>query len=145
MLRDRVSGTEVQPTAPGPAHTFRFTTPVVPTPAILILAGWLGRLVRLLVLLPVRFPVATLSGVGMLGLARIGGWLALGLVVGLLAVLFGMWAWCWPAAFRKLVVLRLLAMWRWWWVYQRLGCLESSGQVSPTTIGDVRKGKVVGS
>ena len=40
MVRDRVSATEVQPTAPGPAHTVRFTTPVVPTPAVVVLAGW---------------------------------------------------------------------------------------------------------
>ncbi|MDS1270435.1 FtsK/SpoIIIE domain-containing protein [Lipingzhangella sp. LS1_29] len=119
MVRDRASVTEVQPTTPVPAHTIRFTTPVMPTPAILILARWTGQLVRLAVLLPVRFPLATLTGLGLLALAHAGGWLALALAGTALAVVVGVGAWRWPSAFRRVVTLRVLAAWRWWWVYQR--------------------------
>ncbi|MFC3997858.1 FtsK/SpoIIIE domain-containing protein [Nocardiopsis sediminis] len=120
MLRSNGSGAEqVQPTTPVPAQSFRFSTPVVDTPGIFVLGSWLVRLVRLLVLLPFRFPVAVITAsVSVLVFNHLGWvWLAVAWTVADLGLL--VWWRRWPQTFRRYVALRVLAAWRWLSVYQR--------------------------
>ncbi|MBB4933222.1 S-DNA-T family DNA segregation ATPase FtsK/SpoIIIE [Lipingzhangella halophila] len=120
MLRDKGAGaTQVQPTAPVPAHAIRFATPVVETPGILILGRWVYRAVRALVLAPFRFPVVVSTLVGSVPTLYYLGWVGLALGVALSGAGLGAWWWRWPLSFRSLVVLRALAAWRWLWVYRR--------------------------
>ncbi|TQN32631.1 S-DNA-T family DNA segregation ATPase FtsK/SpoIIIE [Haloactinospora alba] len=120
MLRDRSAGSaQVQPTTPLPAHGVRFTTPVVETPGIVIVSRWVYRLLRLVVLTPVRFPIATaLLSTGAM-VVSVWGWIPLAAGILLAGVGLGVWWWYWPAVFHRLVVLRSLACWRWLWVYRR--------------------------
>ncbi|RNL84315.1 FtsK/SpoIIIE domain-containing protein [Halostreptopolyspora alba] len=120
MFTARNAGaTQVQPTTPVPAHAIRFTTPVMPTPAVFLLIRWVYRLVRLVVLAPLRFPVGVSTLLGSVVTLHYLGWVGLALG-GVLAVSgLGLWAWRWPRVFHCLVVLRVLATWRWVWVYRR--------------------------
>ncbi|GAA3747025.1 S-DNA-T family DNA segregation ATPase FtsK/SpoIIIE [Spinactinospora alkalitolerans] len=119
MLRSRNAGAAVQPTAPVPAQTVRFSTPVVETPGIFILARWITRLVTLLVLLPIRFPVAVGTVAVSAAVAHWFGWVALAVVWSVADVGLLVWWRRWPDLFRRCVALRALAAWRWVWVYRR--------------------------
>ncbi|MBB6174703.1 S-DNA-T family DNA segregation ATPase FtsK/SpoIIIE [Nocardiopsis mwathae] len=120
MLGGKNNGaTQVQPTAPVPAHAIRFTTPVVETPAVFILGRWLWHLLAFVACLPVRFPVAV-TGAALLA----GSWWALDwvgpAVVCTLATITGLaWRHWHPATFRRWVTLRALALVREIWVYRR--------------------------
>ncbi|QVQ50489.1 cell division protein FtsK [Spiractinospora alimapuensis] len=111
--------TQVQPTVPLPSSALRFTTPVVRTPAAFVLAGWLLRLLTFTAKLPLRFPTAVTLAATSSVVASMLGWVAATGLWVVLGTLLGVWAWRRPASFRRLVTLRLLAAWRWWWVYAR--------------------------
>ncbi|GAA3737750.1 FtsK/SpoIIIE domain-containing protein [Spinactinospora alkalitolerans] len=119
MLRSRNAGAAVQPTAPVPAQTVRFSTPVVETPGVFILARWIARLVGLLVLLPFRFPVAVGTVAVSAAVWHVFGWVALAVVWTIADIGLLVWWRRWPDAFRHCVALRALAAWRWVWVYWR--------------------------
>ncbi|MDA0564598.1 cell division protein FtsK [Streptomonospora sp. S1-112] len=120
MLGRKSNGAaQVQPTAPVPAQSFRFATPVVQTPGVFVLAGWVWRLARFLLALPFRFPVAVGTVAASAALWHYTGWvgLAVGWSIADLALL--VWWRRWPRSFRDVVALRVLAAWRWAWIYQR--------------------------
>ena len=106
-------------TTPVPAQAFRFATPVLPTPVALIVARWLARALVLVVKLPFRFPVATVAAVASLLVWHVFGWVAVAVVWSLIDVGLLVWWRRWPSSFRHWVGLRMLAAWRWWWVYAR--------------------------
>ncbi|NYI97373.1 S-DNA-T family DNA segregation ATPase FtsK/SpoIIIE [Streptomonospora nanhaiensis] len=120
MLGDNKAGaTQVRPTAPVPARTIRFTTPVVETPGIFILTGWLWRFLRALVLLPAQFPIA-LSALGAsIATYHFGGWISLAVLWSVVDLVLLVWWRRWPRSFRDVVALRALAAWRRLWVYRR--------------------------
>ncbi|MUL43286.1 cell division protein FtsK [Streptomonospora sp. PA3] len=117
--RKSAGATQVQPTAPVPAQTIRFSTPVVETPGIVVVAGFVWRLVRMLVGLPFRFPVAVATLAVSAGLVYLVGWLGLAVAWTLADVALLVWWRRWPESFKALVARRALAAWRWLWVYRR--------------------------
>ncbi|MUL43087.1 cell division protein FtsK [Streptomonospora sp. PA3] len=117
--RKSAGATQVQPTAPVPAQTIRFSTPVVETPGIVVVAGFLWRLVRLLVMLPFRFPVAVATVAASALLVYLVGWLGLAVAWTVADVALLVWWRRWPESFKALVARRVLAAWRWLWVYRR--------------------------
>ncbi|MFC7328051.1 cell division protein FtsK [Marinactinospora rubrisoli] len=121
MIRDNKPGPAQvqQPTAPVPAQTFRFSTPVVETPAIFVIGGWIARLLGFLVRLPFRFPVLVTALASSAAVAYWFGWLPLLVVLVLAGGGLAGWWWRWPASFHRFVTLRVLAGWRWVWVYHR--------------------------
>ncbi|GAA4899908.1 FtsK/SpoIIIE domain-containing protein [Streptomonospora salina] len=120
MLRSSKAGaTQVQPTAPVPAQTIRFSTPVVETPGIVVVAGWVWRLLRLLAVLPVRFPVAVATVAASALLAYLIGWFGLAAAWTVADVALLVWWRRWPESFKTRVARRVLATWRWLWVYRR--------------------------
>ncbi|MGI5119599.1 FtsK/SpoIIIE domain-containing protein [Marinactinospora thermotolerans] len=110
---------QVSVTTPVPAQSFRFATPVLPTPAALIAARWLFRLLTLVVKLPFRFPLACASLTASVLVWHVFGWVALAVVWSLVDVGLLVWWRRRPSTFRRWVGLRVLATWRWWWVYAR--------------------------
>ncbi|MDA0564827.1 cell division protein FtsK [Streptomonospora sp. S1-112] len=120
MLGRKSNGAaQVQPTAPVPAQSFRFATPVVQTPGVFILAGWMWRLVPFLLVLPFRFPVAVMSVAVSVALWHYTGWLGLAVAWSIADAVLLVWWRRWPRSFRDRVALRVLAAWRWAWTYQR--------------------------
>ncbi|GAA4942897.1 FtsK/SpoIIIE domain-containing protein [Streptomonospora halophila] len=121
MLRAMNAGAaQVQrPTAPVPAQSIRFTTPVVETPGIFILTGWLWRFLRALVLLPVQFPVSVGAVVVSVAAYGLGGWLGLAVLWSVLDLAALVWWRRWPQSFKTHVARRVLATWRRFWVYRR--------------------------
>ncbi|CAM3696599.1 FtsK/SpoIIIE domain-containing protein [Nocardiopsis rhodophaea] len=120
MLGGKHNGaTQVQPTTPVPAHTIRFTTPVVETPAAFILGRWIWRFLAFVVSLPVRFPLT----VGCMALLGASWWVLdwIGPAVACTLATIGGLAWRhWhPSTFRRWVTLRTLALVRGVWVYRR--------------------------
>ncbi|MFO7285128.1 MAG: FtsK/SpoIIIE domain-containing protein [Thermobifida fusca] len=115
----RPAAQQVSVTTPVPAQAFRFATPVLPTPVALIVARWLARALVLVVGLPFRFPVATVAAVASLLVWHVFGWVAVAVVWSLIDVGLLVWWRRWPSSFRHWVGLRMLAAWRWWWVYAR--------------------------
>ncbi|MFC4869062.1 cell division protein FtsK [Streptomonospora arabica] len=120
MLRSSKAGaTQVQPTAPVPAQTIRFTTPVVETPGIFLLTGWLWRIIRALVLLPFQFPVSVAAVAVSVGAYLGFGWLGLAVLWTVLDLGLLVWWRRWPHSFKAHVALRVLATWRRFWIYRR--------------------------
>ncbi|GAB3439303.1 FtsK/SpoIIIE domain-containing protein [Streptomonospora sediminis] len=120
MLRNSKAGaTQVQPTAPVPAQTIRFTTPVVETPGFFILTGWLWRFLRMLVLLPLQFPITMGAVVASATAYVLFGWVGLGVLWTVVDVGLLVWWRRWPETFTVHVALRVLATWRRFWVYRR--------------------------
>jgi S-DNA-T family DNA segregation ATPase FtsK/SpoIIIE len=120
MLRSNHAGAaQTPPTLPVPAQAFRFSTPVVETPGVFVLASWITRLVRVLVLAPIRFPVAVGSAAVLGAAGYLFGYT--GLAVAVIAACSVLLAWYirWPVSFHRLVALRALAAWRWVAVYRR--------------------------
>ncbi len=120
MARKSAGAAQVQQsTAPVPAQTIRFTTPVVETPGVFLLTGWLWRFLRFVCLLPVHYPVMVSSTVASAVVAYVFGWV--GLAVAWSVADAGLLVW-WrrrPASFRRCVGLRVLAAWRRIMVYRR--------------------------
>ncbi|GAA1108847.1 FtsK/SpoIIIE domain-containing protein [Nocardiopsis composta] len=120
MLGGKGNGaSQVQHTAPVPAHAVRFTTPVVETPAAFILGRWAWRLLAFLVALPVRYPLSVASVAVLVGSWWVLDWIGPG-VVSTVTVVGGLaWRHWHPASFRRWVGLRSLALVRGVWVYRR--------------------------
>jgi S-DNA-T family DNA segregation ATPase FtsK/SpoIIIE len=91
----------------------------VETPGIVVLASWIWRLVRFLVTLPFRFPVlvATVS-VSFTAWWWLD-WPGLAGLWGAAAVASLAWWRTWPDSYRYCVTLRMLAWWRYVFVYRR--------------------------
>ncbi|MBB4935598.1 S-DNA-T family DNA segregation ATPase FtsK/SpoIIIE [Lipingzhangella halophila] len=121
MLRDSKAGAaQVQrPTAPVPTQAIRFTTPVVETPGIFILTGWLWRFLRMLVLLPLQFPVSVGAVAASVAAYALTGWLGLAVLWSVVDVGLLVWWRRWPHAFKAHVARRALATWRRFWIYRR--------------------------
>ncbi|GLU50130.1 FtsK/SpoIIIE domain-containing protein [Nocardiopsis ansamitocini] len=119
MLSNKPGTHQVTLTAPVPAHAFRFSTPVVETPGILIIGRWIGRIVAFLARLPFRFPVAvgTVTVSGLVGYFL--GWGALAALWSVVDIGLLVWWRRWPSTFRTLLGLRVVAAWRWVWIYRR--------------------------
>ncbi|GAB2514104.1 FtsK/SpoIIIE domain-containing protein [Nocardiopsis aegyptia] len=115
----KIGAAQTPPTLPTPAQGVRWTTPIVETPGIVVLASWIWRLVRFLVTLPFRFPVmvaclaASFAAWWWLGWPGLAGLWTTALVVSLV------WWRTWPDSYRYCVTLRLLAWWRHVFVYRR--------------------------
>ncbi|MDA2809054.1 FtsK/SpoIIIE domain-containing protein [Nocardiopsis sp. RSe5-2] len=120
MLGGKGNGaSQVQHTAPVPAHAVRFTTPVVETPAAFIIGRWAWRLLAFLVALPVRYPLSVASVAVLVGSWALWDWVGPA-VVCTVAVVGGLvWRRYHRASFRRWVVLRLLGLVRGIWVYRR--------------------------
>ncbi|MFE6446215.1 FtsK/SpoIIIE domain-containing protein [Nocardiopsis dassonvillei] len=120
MLRQpKVGAAQTSPTLPTPAQGVRFTTPIVETPGIVVLASWIWRLVRFLVALPFRFPVMV-SGLSVSVAAWWWlGWPGLTGLWGASSVVSLVWWRAWPDSHRRWVILRVLAWWRHVTVYRR--------------------------
>ncbi|GAB3453757.1 FtsK/SpoIIIE domain-containing protein [Streptomonospora sediminis] len=120
MLHNSKAGaTQVQPTAPVPAQTIRFTTPVVETPGFFILTGWLWRFLRMLVLLPIQFPITAGAVAASATTYAAFGWVGLAVLWTVIDVGLLVWWRRWPDSFTTHVALRVLATWRRFWVYRR--------------------------
>ncbi|GAA1780766.1 FtsK/SpoIIIE domain-containing protein [Streptomonospora arabica] len=121
MLRSSKAGaSQVQrPTAPVPAQAVRFTTPVVETPGIFILTGWLWRFLRALVLLPFQFPVSVGAVAASVAVYVAFGWLGVAVLWTVADLGLLVWWRRWPESFKAHVALRALATWRRFWIYRR--------------------------
>ncbi|SKA30951.1 DNA segregation ATPase FtsK/SpoIIIE, S-DNA-T family [Marinactinospora thermotolerans DSM 45154] len=120
MLRNNHAGAaQTPPTLPMPAQAFRFSTPVVETPGIFVLASWIIRLLRVLVLAPIRFPVAVGSTAALTTTGYLFGTVGLTVTVIAATSVLLTWRTRWPLSFHRLVALRVLAAWRWITVYRR--------------------------
>ncbi|GLU47120.1 FtsK/SpoIIIE domain-containing protein [Nocardiopsis ansamitocini] len=119
MLSNRPGTHQVTLTTRVPAHAFRFSTPVVETPGILIIGRWIGRVIAFFARLPFRFPVAvgTVTVSGLVGYFL--GWGALAALWSVIDIGLLVWWRRWPSTFRTLLGLRAIAAWRWVWVYRR--------------------------
>ncbi|WP_116247959.1 FtsK/SpoIIIE domain-containing protein [Nocardiopsis sp. FIRDI 009] len=114
-----VGSTRTSPTLPSPAQGVRWTTPIVETPGIIVLASWVWRLARFLVTLPFRFPVMVGSAAVTVSSWYWFGWVGLAVLCGVATVASLVWWRAWPDSFRAWVTLRLLAWWRHVVVYRR--------------------------
>ncbi len=119
MRQPKVGATQSSPTLPTPAQGVRWTTPIVETPDIVVLGSWIYRLVRLLVLLPFRFPVMVASTTSVVACWWYLGWVGLVALAGGLSVASLIWWRAWPHSYRYCVSWRLLAWWRHLTVYRR--------------------------
>ncbi|WP_283135106.1 FtsK/SpoIIIE domain-containing protein [Rhizohabitans arisaemae] len=99
--------------------TVVFRPVVLPTPAVVTIWLTVWRVLRGLVRLLVRHPLACglTSGVGVLW--WVCGWRVTLVMVAVLGCGLGFWASWWPEKFIVVVGWRLLAWWRWMWVYRR--------------------------
>ncbi|MCY9786675.1 FtsK/SpoIIIE domain-containing protein [Nocardiopsis sp. EMB25] len=118
-MPSKVGATQTSPTLPTPAQGVRWTTPIVETPGIVVLASWIWRLLRFLVTLPFRFPVMVGSLVSSAAAWWWFGWLGLVVLSGVATVVSVVWWRVGPDSFRVCVSLRLLAWWRHVFVYRR--------------------------
>ncbi|OLT24462.1 cell division protein FtsK [Nocardiopsis sp. CNR-923] len=118
-MPSKVGSTQTSPTLPSPAQGVRWTTPIVETPGIVVLASWVGRLVRFLVTLPFRFPVMVASLAVSVASWWWFGWPGLAVLCGVASVVSLVWWRVWPDSYRQWVTLRLLAWWRHVVVYRR--------------------------
>jgi S-DNA-T family DNA segregation ATPase FtsK/SpoIIIE len=109
----------VTSSAPAPATSFRFSTPVVETPGVFVLASWITRLLRVLVLAPIRFPVMVGAVAASVLVFHFGGWVWLAVAWSAADLALLVWWRRWPVSFHRLVALRALAAWRWIAVYRR--------------------------
>ena len=108
-----------QPTGPVPAHVIRFRTPVVDTPAILLIGRWLWRALVFGVCFPFRYP-ATAAALFLLGAGWwLAGWVGPAAVCSVTTMAGLAWWWVCPTSFRRLVGLRALGLVRRVWVYRR--------------------------
>lgn len=119
MRQPKVGATQSSPTLPTPAQGVRWTTPIVETPGVVVLASWIYRLVRLVVLLPFRFPVMVASTTVVAASWWCFGWVGLAALVGVLATVSLVWWRTWPTSYRYCVSWRLLAWWRHLVMYRR--------------------------
>ncbi|MDT0331027.1 FtsK/SpoIIIE domain-containing protein [Nocardiopsis lambiniae] len=119
MRQPKIGVSQSSPTLPTPAQGVRWTTPIVETPGIVVLASWIYRLVRLVVLLPFRFPVMTGSTTAVVACWWYLSWPGLASLAGMLAVVSLIWWRTWPISYRYCVTWRLLAWWRHLAVYRR--------------------------
>ncbi|WP_017595779.1 FtsK/SpoIIIE domain-containing protein [Nocardiopsis potens] len=120
MLNGKSNGaSQVQPTAPVPAHAIRFSTPVVETPAVFIIGRWLWRLLAFFGALPVRFPLATASAAVLAASWWLLGWIGPALVCTVATIGGLAWRRFHPGSFRTWVALRALGLVRGVWVYRR--------------------------
>lgn len=119
MSQPKVGAAQSSPTLPTPAHGVRWTTPIVETPGIVVLGSWIYRLVRLVVMLPFRFPVMVASAVVCTGVWWHWSWPGLLTFAGGLSMAAFVWRRRWPESFSYCVTLRLLAWWRHLSVYYR--------------------------
>ncbi|MGW8439224.1 FtsK/SpoIIIE domain-containing protein [Nocardiopsis sp. NPDC055879] len=119
MRQPKIGASQSSPTLPTPAQGVRWTTPIVETPGIVVLASWLWRLVRLLMLLPLRFPVMVTTATTVVACWWYLGWVGLATLAGVLAVVSLIWWRTWPGSYRYCVSWRLLAWWRHLAVYRR--------------------------
>nr|WP_036554815.1 FtsK/SpoIIIE domain-containing protein [Nocardiopsis sp. CNT312] len=119
MRSAKVGAAQTPPTLPSPAQGVRWTTPIVETPGIVVLASWVWRLVRFLATLPLRFPVMVASAAASGGAWWWLDWPGLaGLWTAALVVSLVWWR-VDSVSFRRWVALRLLAWWRHVMVYRR--------------------------
>ena len=119
MRQPQIGAAQSSPTLPTPAQGVRWTTPIVETPGIVVLASWLYRLVRLVVSLPFRFPIMVTSAVTVTVCWWFFGWVGLAALVGVLATVSLVWWRLWPTSYRYCVTWRVLAWWRHLAVYRR--------------------------
>ncbi|MET9711441.1 FtsK/SpoIIIE domain-containing protein [Nocardiopsis alba] len=119
MRQPKVGATQSSPTLPTPAQGVRWTTPIVETPGIVVLASWIWRLVRLMVLLPFRFPVMVTTATTVAVCWWYLGGVGLTALAGGLSVASLVWWRTWPISYRYCVTWRLLAWWRHLMVYRR--------------------------
>nr|WP_036553541.1 FtsK/SpoIIIE domain-containing protein [Nocardiopsis sp. CNT312] len=119
MRSAKVGAAQTPPTLPSPAQGVRWTTPIVETPGIVVLASWVWRLVRFLVTLPFRFPVMVASAAASGGAWWWLDWPGPAGLWGSAAVASLVWWRVHPVSFRTWVTLRLLAWWRHVMVYRR--------------------------
>ncbi|MEU3229635.1 FtsK/SpoIIIE domain-containing protein [Nocardiopsis alba] len=115
----RIGASQPSPTLPTPAQGVRWTTPIVETPGIVVLGSWIYRFVRLLVLLPFRFPVMVSSTVTVSVCWWYSGWAGLAVLACGVSVVSLIWWRTWPDSYRYCVTWRLLAWWRYLAVYRR--------------------------
>ncbi|WP_116247512.1 FtsK/SpoIIIE domain-containing protein [Nocardiopsis sp. FIRDI 009] len=118
-MPSKVGATQTSPTLPSPAQGVRWTTPIVETPGIVVLASWVWRLVRFLVTLPFRFPVMVASLASPAAAWWWFGWLGIAVLWATASVVALVWWRAWPDSYRQWVTLRLLAWWRHVFVYRR--------------------------
>ncbi|MFI6576795.1 FtsK/SpoIIIE domain-containing protein [Nocardiopsis sp. NPDC050513] len=118
-MPSKVGSAQTFPTLPSPAQGVRWTTPIVETPGIVVLASWVWRLVRFLVTSPFRFPVMVGSLVSSAVVWWWFGWAGLAVLWSTATVAALVWWRVWPDSFRVRVTLRLLAWWRHVVVYRR--------------------------
>ncbi|WP_160050666.1 FtsK/SpoIIIE domain-containing protein [Nocardiopsis sp. FR4] len=119
MRQPKIGATQTSPTLPTPAQGVRWTTPIVETPGIVVLASWIWRLLRFLLTLPFRFPVMVACLTSSVGAWWWLDWHGLAALWGLAAVVSLVWWRTWPDSYRRCVLLRLLAWWRHVFVYRR--------------------------
>ncbi|WP_435112094.1 FtsK/SpoIIIE domain-containing protein [Nocardiopsis synnemataformans] len=119
MRQPKVGAAQTSPTLPSPAQGVRWSTPIVETPGIVVLASWVWRLLRFLVTLPFRFPVMVATLAASVGSWWWLDWSGLAGLWGTASVASLVWWRTWPDSYRRCVVLRLLAWWRHVFVYRR--------------------------
>ena len=101
------------------AQGVRWTTPIVEAPGIVVLGSWVYRLLRLLVLLPFRFPVMVATVATVAACWWFLAWVGLSVLACGVSVALLVWWRCWPDSYRYCVSWRLLAWWRHLAVYRR--------------------------
>ena len=119
MRQPKIGSAQSSTTLPTPAQGVRWTTPIVETPGIVVLGSWIYRLVRLLVLLPFRFPVMVATTTTVAACWWFLGWVGLSTLACGVSVASLVWWRAWPDFYRYCVSWRLLAWWRHLAVYRR--------------------------
>ncbi|MEV2278982.1 cell division protein FtsK [Nocardiopsis sp. NPDC049922] len=118
-MPSKVGSAQTSPTLPSPAQGVRWTTPIVETPGIVVLASWVWRLARFLLTLPFRFPVMVGSLASSAAAWWWFGWPGLAVLWATASVASLVWWRVRPDSYRQWVTLRTLAWWRHVFVYRR--------------------------
>lgn len=104
-------------TTPDTAVVFR--PAVVRTPAIITIVILATRLVAGLVRLAWRHPIALAVGAAPITISIVYGWQVAALALGVTVSTLASWGFTDRPSFARLVGWRLLAWWRWMWIYRR--------------------------
>ncbi len=131
-MRKVITGEQVaQIYNPDPFARPVFRAPVYQTPAGLILAAWVVKLIARLLRLVFRHPVAAGVLAVLVFLWLNLGWPAMTALAGCAAVVLVIWRCCWPGSFARWVATPVRCAWRAWSYRRRWHAVMSIADLAP--------------